>query len=65
MGITDRCVEKKQMSLNPELISRTALMEDFRNTITESSETMDLLDRFKSYTNDDKQKIVMLLGIEK
>ena len=29
------------------------------------SETMDLLDRFKSYTDDDKQKIVMLLGIEK
>ena len=28
-------------------------------------ETMDLLDRFKSYTDDDKQKIVMLLGIEK
>ena len=29
------------------------------------SETMDLLDRFKSYTDDDKQKIAMLLGIEK
>ena len=43
MGITDRCVEKKEMSLNPELISRTALMEDFRNTITESSDTMDWL----------------------
>ena len=29
------------------------------------SETMDLLDRFKSYTDEDKQKIAMLLGIEK
>lgn len=28
-------------------------------------ETMDLLDRFKSYTDEDKQKIAMLLGIEK
>ena len=28
-------------------------------------ETMDLLDRFKSYTDEDKQKIEMLLGIKK
>ena len=28
-------------------------------------ETMDLLDRFKSYTDEDKRKIAMLLGVEK